>query len=207
MCGLIASELIFPGNGHPLNRMFSFGRSRPGRAGLEVDQGDRAPPPCISGPIPGRVMLLEPSLWIVGDPGIKGSVPARNDIDKPGGFRYGGFRIACANHCKCTFRVVKRPRSFRKKRIGEKGKLPTDNDDYMNKNNTAEHFDKQSLIEHLRDLRSCLIFSLIAVAAGFGVAYAYVEPIGVWFFKPLTDVLPKGASLIFTSYQEGFFFI
>ena len=75
----------------------------------------------------------------------------------------------------------------------------------MNKNNTAEHFDKQSLIEHLRDLRSCLIFSLLAVAVGFGVAYAYVEPIGIWFFKPLTDVLPKGTSLIFTSYQEGFF--
>ncbi len=77
----------------------------------------------------------------------------------------------------------------------------------MNKNNTAEHFDKQSLIEHLRDLRSCLIVTLLAVAAGFGAAYAYVEPIGVWFFKPLTDVLPKGTSLIFTSYQEGFFFI
>jgi sec-independent protein translocase protein TatC len=48
---------------------------------------------------------------------------------------------------------------------------------------------------------------LIAVAAGFGVAYAYIDPIGVLLFKPLTDVLPKGTSLIFTSYQEGFFFI
>ena len=82
-----------------------------------------------------------------------------------------------------------------------------DTDDYMDKNTTTENFDKQSLTEHLRDLRSCLIVSLVAVAAGFGVAYAYIDPIGVWFFKPLTDVLPKGTSLIFTSYQEGFFFI
>jgi sec-independent protein translocase protein TatC len=104
--------------------------------------------------------------------------------------------------------VVKRPRSFRnEKDIREKGKLPTDNDNYMNKNNATEHFDKQSLTGHLRDLRSCLIVSLIAVAAGFGVAYAYIDPIGVLLFKPLTDVLPKGTSLIFTSYQEGFFFI
>ena len=89
----------------------------------------------------------------------------------------------------------------------KKAQLPTDTRDHMDKNTTTEHFDKQSLTEHLRDLRSCLIVSLVAVAAGFGVAYAYVDPIGVLFFKPLTDVLPKGTSLIFTSYQEGFFFI
>ena len=50
-----------------------------------------------------------------------------------------------------------------------------DTDDYMDKNTTTENFDKQSLTEHLRDLRSCLIVSLVAVAAGFGVAYAYID--------------------------------
>ena len=78
---------------------------------------------------------------------------------------------------------------------------------FMNQNTTTEQFDKQSLIEHLRDLRSCLIISAFAVAVGCGLSYAYIEPIGVWLFKPLTNVLPKGTSLIFTSYQEGFFFI
>ena len=77
----------------------------------------------------------------------------------------------------------------------------------MDKDTTTEQFDKQSLIEHLRDLRSCLIVSVVAVSVGFAAAYAYVERIGIWLFKPLTDVLPKGTSLIFTSYQEGFFFI
>ncbi len=77
----------------------------------------------------------------------------------------------------------------------------------MTTNNTTEQFSKQSLTEHLRDLRTCLIVSLVAVIIGFGVSYAYIEPVGAWLFKPLVKVLPKGTTLIFTSYQEGFFFI
>lgn len=65
----------------------------------------------------------------------------------------------------------------------------------------------QALTEHLRELRSCLITSLLVIIAGFGVAYAFIKPIGTWFFKPLIEVLPDSSSLIFTSYQEGFFFI
>jgi sec-independent protein translocase protein TatC len=70
-----------------------------------------------------------------------------------------------------------------------------------------EQFNAQSLTDHLRDLRSCLIVSLVAIVVGFAGSYGFAESIGVWFFKPLTDVLPEGSSLIFTSYQEGFFFI
>ncbi len=68
-------------------------------------------------------------------------------------------------------------------------------------------FEKQALTEHLRELRSCLIVSLVAVIIGFCLSYSVIQPIGTWFFKPLTGVLPEGSSLIFTSYQEGFFFI
>ncbi len=71
----------------------------------------------------------------------------------------------------------------------------------------ADHFDDQPLTEHLRELRSCLIYSFAAIFAGFGLSYIVIRPIGTWFFKPLTEVLPEGTSLIFTSYQEGFFFI
>ena len=67
--------------------------------------------------------------------------------------------------------------------------------------------EKQALTEHLKELRSCLIVSFIAVIIGFGLSYTVIRPIGTWFFKPLTDVLPAGTTLIFTSYQEGFFFI
>lgn len=64
----------------------------------------------------------------------------------------------------------------------------------------------QSLTSHLRDLRSCLIVSLVAIVVGFAATYSVIDQIGIWFFKPLTAVLPQGSSLIFTSYQEGFFF-
>ena len=77
----------------------------------------------------------------------------------------------------------------------------------MEHQNTPETFESQALTDHLRELRSCLIVSFVAIFAGFCLSYAYTRPIGSWFFKPLTDVLPEGTSLIFTSYQEGFFFI
>ncbi len=70
-----------------------------------------------------------------------------------------------------------------------------------------EELKQQALTEHLRDLRNCLVASLVAVIATSGLSYAYGKEIGVWFLKPLFDVLPAGSSLIFTSYQEGFFFI
>lgn len=73
--------------------------------------------------------------------------------------------------------------------------------------NQQESFSKQSITEHLRDLRSCLLISLAAVTAGFAVAYGMIRPIADWFFRPLMRVLPENKSLIFISYQEGFFFI
>ena len=70
-----------------------------------------------------------------------------------------------------------------------------------------ENFKKQMLTEHLTELRSCLIYSFVAVGIGFALSYAFIKDIGNWFFKPLYKVLPEQSSLIFTSYQEAFFFI
>ena len=70
----------------------------------------------------------------------------------------------------------------------------------------ADDFNKQTLTEHLRELRTCIIYSLAAVMVGFAFAYGFIRPISDWFFRPLIKVLPEGKSLIFTSYQEGFFF-
>ena len=72
---------------------------------------------------------------------------------------------------------------------------------------TSESLDRQTLTEHLAELRSCLVISLVAVAAGFAVAYYFIRPIADWFFRPLVQVLPENKTLIFISYQEGFFFI
>lgn len=76
----------------------------------------------------------------------------------------------------------------------------------MTSQNTSENLEAQALTEHLRELRSCLIVTFIAVAIGFAASYSVIKPIGSWFFAPLTAVLPDQTSLIFTSYQEGFFF-
>lgn len=77
----------------------------------------------------------------------------------------------------------------------------------MNPQDHTENLQSQALTEHLRELRSCLIVSFVAVFVGFCLSYLVIRPVGTWFFKPLTEVLPSGTSLIFTSYQEGFFFI
>ena len=70
-----------------------------------------------------------------------------------------------------------------------------------------EQFDQQTLTEHLAELRSCLLVSLGAVAVGFTIAYSVVQQLAEWFLRPLIKVMPEGKTLIFTSYQEGFFFI
>ena len=68
-------------------------------------------------------------------------------------------------------------------------------------------FGHLTLTVHLAEVRCCLLISLAAVAAGFAVAYSVVQPLADWFLRPLIKVLPEGKTLIFTSYQEGFFFI
>ncbi len=85
--------------------------------------------------------------------------------------------------------------------------LPGDQYERKRMNDVQEKFEDQPLTEHLRELRSCLIYSFAAIFVGFCLSYLVIRPIGTWFFKPLTEVLPEGTSLIFTSYQEGFFFI
>ena len=70
-----------------------------------------------------------------------------------------------------------------------------------------DDFQKQGLTEHLRELRSCLIYSVLATVAGFALSWSWSKELGQLLFKPLYEVMPAGSSLIFTSYQEGFFFI
>lgn len=71
----------------------------------------------------------------------------------------------------------------------------------------TQQFTDQAITEHLRDLRSCLVKSFAAIAIGFAISYIYIDPIGHYFFKPLLMVMPENSSLIFSAYQEGFFFI
>jgi sec-independent protein translocase protein TatC len=62
-----------------------------------------------------------------------------------------------------------------------------------------------TILEHLEELRSRLIKILIFAGVGFCVGYYFSETIFGYLIKPLTDVLPKGTSLIFTNITEAFF--
>jgi sec-independent protein translocase protein TatC len=62
-----------------------------------------------------------------------------------------------------------------------------------------------SILEHLEELRSRLVKILVAAAVGFGIGYYFSETLFGYLIKPLTDVLPEGTSLIFTSVTEAFF--
>ncbi len=76
-----------------------------------------------------------------------------------------------------------------------------------NESEDGQSFEPEALTDHLRELRSRPIKSFIVILVGFAVSYCFLKPIGTWFFKPLIEVLPATSTLIFTSYQEGFFFI
>jgi sec-independent protein translocase protein TatC len=62
-----------------------------------------------------------------------------------------------------------------------------------------------SILEHLEELRSRLIKILISAGVGFCIGYYFSETIFGYLIRPLTNVLPKGTSLIFTSITEAFF--
>lgn len=64
--------------------------------------------------------------------------------------------------------------------------------------------EKLPVTDHLEELRWRLIKCLIAVAVGFGVSYAFVQPIFNFFVSPLVEAMPPGSRLIYTSLPEAF---
>uniref|UniRef100_A0A7C4ARN1 Sec-independent protein translocase protein TatC n=1 Tax=Desulfomonile tiedjei TaxID=2358 RepID=A0A7C4ARN1_9BACT len=62
-----------------------------------------------------------------------------------------------------------------------------------------------SFLEHLEELRSRLIRAAIAIGIGFGVCVAFGERVFSIFAAPITKLLPKNSSLVFTSLPDPFF--
>ena len=56
------------------------------------------------------------------------------------------------------------------------------------------HGEEATLVEHLGELRARLIVSLLALAAGFGVAYGFHDRILHWLNKPLPPHLRKAVT-------------
>jgi sec-independent protein translocase protein TatC len=53
------------------------------------------------------------------------------------------------------------------------------------------HGEEATLVEHLGELRTRLIISLVALAAGFGIAYGFHGRLLDWLNRPLPDSLGK----------------
>lgn len=61
------------------------------------------------------------------------------------------------------------------------------------------------LLDHLNELRGRLIKSVIAVAAGFGLCWAFVDYLFNILVTPLLSALPSGANAQYTTLPEAFF--
>ncbi len=65
---------------------------------------------------------------------------------------------------------------------------------------------KMGFLEHLDELRTRLIHSCMAVAAGMVIAFVFVDRIADFVLAPTLRMLPPGASLIMTRPGEGLSF-
>jgi sec-independent protein translocase protein TatC len=68
----------------------------------------------------------------------------------------------------------------------------------------AEDLRRMTFLEHLEELRKRLVYSSIAIAAGFFVAWWKSQEIFRIVQKPLLDVLPAGTKLAYTELTEPF---
>jgi sec-independent protein translocase protein TatC len=64
---------------------------------------------------------------------------------------------------------------------------------------------KMSFLEHLEELRRRLLFSFIAIAAGFAVCWRYADTIFAFMERPLSQYLPAGDKLAYTRLTGPFF--
>jgi sec-independent protein translocase protein TatC len=64
---------------------------------------------------------------------------------------------------------------------------------------------KMSFLDHLDELRRRIIYALVAVLIGLGIALFFIGPIFQFIFKPMQALLPAGQTLIYTDPSEAFF--
>lgn len=64
---------------------------------------------------------------------------------------------------------------------------------------------RMSFLEHLEELRARLIRAVIAITVGFVVCIAFGERVFSLFAAPITKLLPKDSSLVFTGLPDPFF--
>jgi sec-independent protein translocase protein TatC len=63
---------------------------------------------------------------------------------------------------------------------------------------------KMSFLEHLDELRKRLIYSLVSLCIGVGIAALFIEPIYQFVMRPMQQMLHAGGKLIYTEGPEAF---
>ena len=69
----------------------------------------------------------------------------------------------------------------------------------------ADEPGKMSFLDHLDELRRRIIYSLIAVGLGFGIAFYFITDLFNFIMGPMQALLPAGQTLIYTDPGEAFF--
>ena len=64
---------------------------------------------------------------------------------------------------------------------------------------------RMSFLEHLDELRKRIIWSLLSVFIGFGVAIFFVNDLFTFIMQPMQEMLADGQTLIYTEPSEAFF--
>jgi sec-independent protein translocase protein TatC len=62
---------------------------------------------------------------------------------------------------------------------------------------------KMSFLEHLDELRKRIIWALVSIVGGFGIACFFLQRIFEFVMKPMQAALPKGQTLIYTEPTEA----
>ena len=77
----------------------------------------------------------------------------------------------------------------------------------MSKTDESNNSDKQTLVQHLTELRSRLIKSLVLIFIVFVIAYIFADNIYDFLVQPYADAVAgeSGRRLIFTALHETFF--
>jgi sec-independent protein translocase protein TatC len=63
---------------------------------------------------------------------------------------------------------------------------------------------KMSFLEHLDELRKRLIYSVVSLGVGVGIAALFIEPIYQFVMRPMQQMLHAGGKLIYTEGPEAF---
>lgn len=64
---------------------------------------------------------------------------------------------------------------------------------------------KMSFLDHLDELRRRIIYSVVAVLVGFGLAFYFINDLFDFIMVPMQAMLPPGQTLIYTDPSEAFF--